>query len=73
MGWIGRPNLTAIAAGVRALPIHHLVIDGEVVAHCAKGLPDFHGLLGDGAADACLFAFDLLGIDGEDDLRRLPT
>src|SRR5215207_10366999 len=35
------------------------------------GLPDFHGLLGDGAATACLYAFDLLAVEGED-MRRLP-
>jgi bifunctional non-homologous end joining protein LigD len=65
-------DLAAITAGLRALPVDRLVIDGEAVAHCPQGLPDFHGLLGDGAAGACLFAFDLLSIDGED-LRRLPT
>jgi bifunctional non-homologous end joining protein LigD len=65
-------DLAAIAAGLRALPIDQLVIDGEAVAHCAEGLPDFHGLLGDGAASATLFAFDFLLIDGED-LRRRPT
>jgi bifunctional non-homologous end joining protein LigD len=47
------------------------VLDGEAVAHCADGLPDFHRLLGDGKATACLYAFDLLDIDGED-LRPLP-
>jgi bifunctional non-homologous end joining protein LigD len=65
-------DLAAITVSLRALPADRLVIDGEAVAHCAEGLPDFHGLLGDGAADACLFAFDVLSIDGED-LRRLQT
>jgi bifunctional non-homologous end joining protein LigD len=61
----------AIAEAVRALPFSGVVLDGEAVAHCPEGLPDFHGLLGDGAASACLYAFDLLAVEGED-LRRLP-
>jgi bifunctional non-homologous end joining protein LigD len=48
-----------------------VILDGEAVAHCPKGLPDFHGLFGDGAAAACLYAFDLIAVDG-DDMRRLP-
>jgi hypothetical protein len=36
-------------------------LDGEAVAHCSQGLPEFHGLLGrDGQRTACLYAFDLL-------------
>jgi bifunctional non-homologous end joining protein LigD len=50
---------------------HFQVLDGEAVAHCVDGLPDFHRLLGDGNATACLYAFDLLIADGED-LRPLP-
>jgi bifunctional non-homologous end joining protein LigD len=56
---------------LRALPCSSVILDGEAVAHCAEGLPDFHGLLGDGAASACFYAFDLLAVEGED-LRRLP-
>ena len=49
-----------------------LVIDGEACAHCPDGLPDFHRLRSDsGGASACLFAFDLLRVDGLD-LRPLP-
>jgi bifunctional non-homologous end joining protein LigD len=65
-------DLDAIAASLRSLPTDQLVIDGEAVAHCPEGLPDFHGLLGNGAGSAVLFAFDLLMI-GDEDLRRLPT
>jgi bifunctional non-homologous end joining protein LigD len=61
----------AIAEAVKALPFSGVILDGEAVAHCDKGLPDFHGLLGDGAASACFYAFDLLAIEGED-VRRLP-
>jgi hypothetical protein len=49
-----------------------IILDGEAMAHCKDGLPDFHGLRsGDGGAGACLFAFDLLRLNGED-LRPLP-
>lgn len=42
------------------------------MAHCAEGLPDFHGLRSrDRAATACLCAFDLLMCDGEE-LRPVP-
>jgi len=61
----------AIAEALRALPASSVILDGEAVAHCPEGLPDFHGLLGDGAASACLYAFDLLAVEGED-MRRLP-
>jgi bifunctional non-homologous end joining protein LigD len=70
----GRPwttELVAIAAAVRELAVDDLVLDGEAVAHCVDGMPDFHRLLGDGKVTACLYAFDLLEIDGED-LRSLP-
>jgi bifunctional non-homologous end joining protein LigD len=30
------------------------------------GLPDFHRLLGDGQASACLYAFDLLWLEAQD-------
>src|SRR3954452_13550164 len=63
-------EFVAITAAVMALPFARIVLDGEAVAHCHKGLPDFHRLLGRaGAATACLYAFDLLHA-GRDDLRR---
>jgi bifunctional non-homologous end joining protein LigD len=52
---------------VLALPVTRIVLDGEAVAHCPEGLPDFHALLGRaGCARACLYAFDLLHVGGED-------
>jgi bifunctional non-homologous end joining protein LigD len=60
-----------MAAALRELDVNDLVLDGEAVAHCVEGLPDFGRLLGDGKATACLYAFDLLEIGGED-LRPLP-
>jgi bifunctional non-homologous end joining protein LigD len=63
-------ELVAIAAALRDLP-GDFVIDGEAVAHCKAGLPDFHRLLArDGQASACLYAFDLLHL-GREDLRPL--
>ena len=57
---------------MRALRADEIVLDGEAMAHCRDGLPHFHGLrTEDGGAAACLFAFDLLRLNGED-LRPLP-
>jgi bifunctional non-homologous end joining protein LigD len=69
----GRPwtnELVAVTGALRELEADDLVLDGEAVAHCVDGLPDFHRLLGDGKTTACLYAFDLLEIEGED-LRPL--
>jgi bifunctional non-homologous end joining protein LigD len=60
-------DFVAIAEAVRALPAARLVLDGEAVAHCLDGLPDFHRLLSnDGQATACLYAFDLLWLEAQD-------
>ncbi len=62
----------AIAHALSMLPVTSLVLDGEAVAHKIDGLPDFHALWSvDGAANAVLFAFDLLALEGED-LRARP-
>jgi bifunctional non-homologous end joining protein LigD len=66
--WSG--EFVEIAAAVRALPFRRLMFDGEAVAHCLDGLPDFHRLLGDGQATACLYAFDLIWLEAQD-LRGL--
>ena len=64
-------EFAAITQALRALPAD-AVIDGEAAAHCADGLPDFHRLNSrDGARAACLYAFDLLSVAGED-LRDHP-
>jgi bifunctional non-homologous end joining protein LigD len=60
-------TFSAIADAVRELPVASIILDGEALAHCDGGLPDFHGLRSDkGAAHACLYAFDLLMVDGQD-------
>ena len=51
---------------MRALPFKRIMLDGEAVAHCLDGLPDFHRLLGDGQATACFYAFDLLWLEAHD-------
>jgi len=57
----------AVTDALRASKHDDIVLDGEAMAHCTDGLPDFHGLRSeDGGAAACLFAFDLLRMDGED-------
>src|SRR3954471_6501394 len=63
-------EFVAIVAALRKLP-GDFVIDGEAVAHCDAGLPDFHRLMArDGQASACFYSFDLLHL-GREDLRRL--
>jgi bifunctional non-homologous end joining protein LigD len=59
-------EFVAITAAIRALPVERIILDGEAVAHCPQGLPDFHRLLGDGQAGACLYAFDLLALEAQD-------
>jgi bifunctional non-homologous end joining protein LigD len=60
-------EFVAITAAMRALPFERIMFDGEAVAHCLDGLPDFHKLLGgDGQATACFYAFDLIWLEAQD-------
>jgi bifunctional non-homologous end joining protein LigD len=60
-------EFVAITSAMRALPFSRVMLDGEAVAHCLDGLPDFHRLLsGDGQANACLYAFDLIWLEAQD-------
>ena len=64
-------EFVAITAAMREFR-GDVILDGEAVAHCDEGLPDFNALVGrHGCASAVLFAFDLLLLDRED-LRPLP-
>ena len=65
-----RVEFLVITAAVWAVAVARDVLDGEAVAHCLDGLPDFHRLLGDGQATACFYAFDLLWLEAQD-VRRL--
>src|SRR5215213_511744 len=60
-------EFVAITAAVMAVPVTRIVLDGEAVAHCPEGMPDFHALLGRaGCARACLYVFDLLWLEAQD-------
>ena len=59
-GGTGREFL-AVTEALAALNLDDIVLDGEAMARCKDGLPDFHGLRSEeGGAAACMFAFDLL-------------
>jgi bifunctional non-homologous end joining protein LigD len=59
-------EFVAIKAAMQMLPFNRVMLDGEAVAHCLDGLPDFHRLLGDGQATACFYAFDLLWLETQE-------
>lgn len=66
-------RLPILGALIAILPVRSCIIDGELTACDENGVPDFHALhfrtLWD--AELCVWAFDLLELDG-DDLRGLP-
>jgi len=68
--WTAR--MPALAASVRALPVNNVILDGEVVAVDAKGLPSFFELpsaLGVPTrvkGRLVYYAFDMLYLDGFD-------
>jgi bifunctional non-homologous end joining protein LigD len=65
----------SVAADVARLPANKLILDGEVVATDAKGMPSYGLLIEDLKPDQvrrlAYFVFDLLFMDGFD-LRRAP-
>ncbi len=71
LDWTDR--FSAVAKDAARLP--DCIIDGEIVALDARGLPSFgalqSALSGERSDDLTLFAFDLL-FQGRDDLRSLP-
>jgi bifunctional non-homologous end joining protein LigD len=66
-------HYSAIAGLVLSLPVRTCIIDGELCACTEAGLPDFRALHFRTVEerDLCVWAFDLLELDGED-LRALP-
>jgi bifunctional non-homologous end joining protein LigD len=56
----------AIAAAVLGLPTKSCVIDGELIAAGRHGQPDFLALLHGRRASTCVYAFDLLELNGRD-------
>jgi bifunctional non-homologous end joining protein LigD len=53
------------------LPVRSCIIDGELIAAGQHGEPDFLALLHGRHVPVCVYAFDLLELDGRD-LRELP-
>jgi bifunctional non-homologous end joining protein LigD len=65
-------RLPRIAEAIGKLPAERALIDGEAVAFRRDGRSDFGALRTKaGGAQACLVAFDLLGLDAED-VRQRP-
>jgi bifunctional non-homologous end joining protein LigD len=60
-----------IAAAVLGLPASSCIIDGELIAAGAHGEPDFLALLHGRHVPTCVYAFDLLELQGRD-LRDQP-
>jgi bifunctional non-homologous end joining protein LigD len=60
-----------IAAAVLALPTRSCIIDGELIAAGAEGQPDFLALLQGRHVPVCVYAFDVMELDGRD-LRNQP-
>ena len=61
----------SIVTAVLALPVRSCIIDGELIAAGAQGQPDFLALLHGRHVPVCVYAFDLLELQGRD-LRELP-
>jgi len=67
-----RRKCPELAEAVAALPVRSCVIDGELTACDASGIPDFRALHFNSRDDVrCVWAFDLLHLNGKD-LRPLP-
>jgi bifunctional non-homologous end joining protein LigD len=65
LSWTRR--LPRIVAALHVLPVSSIILDGEAVCEREGGHSDFHGLASpEGCKRAFLFAFDVLGLDGED-------
>ena len=65
-------KLELIAAALTHLPVRSCIIDGELTACDEYGLPNFHELhFHNGRTERCVWAFDLLYLDGID-LREDP-
>ena len=63
-------RFTSIRDAVPSLPAPSAVIDGELVACDADGMPDFFALMRRRTDGLCVWGFDLLELNGRD-LRTL--
>ena len=63
----------AIVTALKALPVRSAIIDAELTVCGSDGVPNFHRLLMGrfDQSELCVWAFDLLELDG-DDLRQRP-
>jgi len=64
-------RFTSIRDAVPSLPAPSAVIDGELVACDADGMPDFFALMRRRTDGLCVWGFDLLELNGRD-LRTRP-
>jgi bifunctional non-homologous end joining protein LigD len=60
-----------IAAAILALPVRSAIIDGELIVADVNGQPDFLALLLGRHVPVCVYAFDVMEIQGRD-LRGQP-
>lgn len=65
------PRFKPMLDPVSRLPVKSAIIDAELVALNAKGLPDFRALVGGQSHSLVCFCFDLLLLNGKD-MRGLP-
>jgi bifunctional non-homologous end joining protein LigD len=66
-----RGRFPEIEAAFLFFPARSAIVDAELTACDENGLPDFAALLRNDADYLCVWAFDLLAINGKD-LRPLP-
>ena len=60
-------KIELIAAALTHLPARSCIIDGDLTACDEYGLPNFHALhFQNGRTERCVWAFDLLYLDGQD-------
>jgi bifunctional non-homologous end joining protein LigD len=60
-----------IATAILALPVRSCILDGELIAAGAHGEPDFLALLHGRREPVCVYAFDIIELQGRD-LRDQP-
>jgi bifunctional non-homologous end joining protein LigD len=59
------PRFRRLKDRLVAIPVESAIMDCEIVAYDESGQPDFHALMRKAKdCDLCLWAFDLLAIDG---------
>jgi uncharacterized protein YcnI len=54
----------SVAEAVAKLPAHSVIMDAEIIACDADGVPDFYALMHRAPHGCCAYCFDLLELDG---------